>query len=391
MRTRGALIAIVLAVAAATCSDSPTEPQPVCSFTIASASQGFDADGGSGTVTVTTASGCAWSATSNVNWITITGGASGSGPGTVTYSTATNTSADARSGVLTIAGQTHTVNQTGRPAQACTYEISPASLEIRADGDTGSFTVSTASDCAWTATSQDSWVQITSGGQGTGTGTVQFSVSRNPGIPERSTTIAVADRTVSILQRGDVSQCEYRVTPVEFSPCMPEGTVTATLTTDEACPWTAEASVPWISLPGGEAGTGSTTIDVSFTSNYDAPRTGLVMVRWPTPTAGQNLRIAQAGCTYGVSQSAFSFSASAGSGTFQVVQQSIPITCGGPTQDACLWTATSNVPWITITSSMPRRGDDPVNFTVAANDCTQPRTGQIQVRDRIVTITQAGR
>jgi hypothetical protein len=115
------------------------------------------------------------------------------------------------------------------------------------------------------------------------------------------------------------------------------------------------------------------------------------MVRWPTVTAGQNVRIAQAGCSYGVSPSAFSLGASAGSGTFQVVQQSLPIVCGGATQDACLWTATSTVPWITITTMMPRRGDNPVSFTVAANDGTQPRTGQIQVRDRTVTITQAGR
>jgi hypothetical protein len=390
MRTRGALVAIALLVVVATCSDSPTEPEPVCSFSIAPPSQSFTADGGSATVTVTTTSGCAWTATSNANWIAITAGASGSGPGSVTYATSPTTSTDSRSGTLTIAGQTHTVNQAGRPAQACTYQLSPSSLEIRADGDIGSFTVNTASDCAWTAVSQDPWVQITSGGQGTGTGTVQFNVSRNPDIRERSTTIAVNGQVFTVRQRGDISQCEYRVTPVEFSACMPEGTVSAALTTADACPWTVESAVPWISVVSEAAGAGSTTISLSYSSNYDAPRTGVVMVRWPTPTAGQNLRIEQAGCTYGVSQSAFTFSANAGSGTFQVVQQSIPTTCGGPLQDACLWSATSTVPWITITSSMPRRGDDIVNFTVAANGGTQPRTGQILVRDKVITITQAG-
>jgi Putative binding domain, N-terminal/Viral BACON domain len=391
MRRSTIVVLIGLTIVAATCSDSPTEPQPVCSFTIAPSSQGFGADGGSGTVTVTTASGCTWNATSSVNWITLTGGASGSGPGSVTYSTTANTSVDARNGALTIGGQMHAVNQSGRPAPTCTYEISPAGLEIRADGDTGSFTVNTAAECAWTATSQESWVQIMSGGQGTGSGTVQFSVSRNPDIPERTAMIAVADRTFSVRQRGDVSMCEYRVTPVEFSPCMPEGTVSATLTTQDACPWTAAPAESWLDAPSGDSGTGSTTINVSFSSNYDAPRTGVIMVRWPTATAGQNLRIAQAGCTYGVSQSAFSFSANAGSGTFQVVQQSIPIVCGGPLQDACVWTASSTVPWITITPGMPQRGDNPVNFTVAANEGSQARTGQIRVRDRTVTITQAGR
>lgn len=115
------------------------------------------------------------------------------------------------------------------------------------------------------------------------------------------------------------------------------------------------------------------------------------MVRWPTPTAGQNLRIAQAGCRYAVSQSAFSFTAAGGTGTFSVIQQSDPTECGGATQDRCVWTAESQVPWITITLSMPRSGDNPVAFSVAPNGDTAPRTGTIVVRDKAVTITQAGR
>ena len=91
------------------------------------------------------------------------------------------------------------------------------------------------------------------------------------------------------------------------------------------------------------------------------------MVRWPTPTAGQNIRVAQAGCRYGVSRTAIGIVAAGGSSSFDVVQQSDPTECGGATQDRCVWTARSEVPWITITSSMPRSGDNPVAFTVAAN------------------------
>ena len=77
--------------------------------------------------------------------------------------------------------------------------------------------------------------------------------------------------------------------------------------------------------------------------------------------------------------------------TFDVTQQSLPASCGSATQDRCLWTASSNVSWISITTTMPQRGEGRVAFTVAANDTTQSRTGQITVRDRVVTITQAGR
>jgi hypothetical protein len=40
---------------------------------------------------------------------------------------------------------------------------------------------------------------------------------------------------------------------------------------------------------------------------------------------------------------------------------------------------------------MPRTGDNPVAFTVAANDGTSSRVGRIIVRDKVVVITQAGR
>jgi len=91
-----------------------------------------------------------------------------------------------------------------------------------------------------------------------------------------------------------------------------------------------------------------------------------------------------------VSQSAFSLTAAGGAGSFNVIQQSDPTECGGATQDRCIWTARSQVPWITITSSMPRSGDNPAAFSVAANDSTSPRTGTIVVRDKVVTITQGG-
>jgi hypothetical protein len=106
---------------------------------------------------------------------------------------------------------------------------------------------------------------------------------------------------------------------------------------------------------------------------------------------GQNVRIAQAGCRYAVSKTAIGFAAVGGAGTFDVIQQSDPTECGGATQDQCVWSATADVPWITITSSMPRSGDNPVAFTVIANAGADARVGTISVRDKVVLITQGGK
>ena len=81
-----------------------------CSYSLSANNQSFSSSGGPGSVNVVTTSGCAWTATSNANFVSITSGASGTGNGTVSYTVAANTST-ARSGTLTIAGQTYTVNQ----------------------------------------------------------------------------------------------------------------------------------------------------------------------------------------------------------------------------------------------------------------------------------------
>jgi hypothetical protein len=139
------------------------------------------------------------------------------------------------------------------------------------------------------------------------------------------------------------------------------------------------------------SGNGPGVIIFRVSDNWDAPRQSVVKVRWPTVTAGQNLQVRQAGCRYAVSTTAMAIAAAGGPGRFDVFQQSDPYTCGGPTQNGCNWTAESDVPWITVVTSMPQFGDNPVSFTVAQNDSTAARSGAISVRGQVVRITQAGR
>ena len=104
-----------------------------------------------------------------------------------------------------------------------------------------------------------------------------------------------------------------------------------------------------------------------------------------------NVHVAQAGCHYAVSAGAVSVAAAGGPAQFSVIQESEPYTCGGPLQNGCMWIAQSDVPWITVTTSMPQYGDNPVQLTIAVNDGTTPRSGNVRVRDQIVRITQAGK
>ena len=321
----------------------------------------------------------------------VTGGASGDGPGTVAYFVAANQAVEGRDGTLTIEDRRHTIAQSGQSPTVCRYDLVPERAEVGPDAADGTFAVQTSSGCVWSATSTASWLVVGAGGQGSGNGNVSYAVARNPGVDARRATVAVADQTFTVQQSGDIRACQYSVAPVEFRPCMAGGSLTANVTTETSCPWTMTSNASWLSLSDGTSRAGSGVIRMAFSDNYDPPREGIIQVRWPTPTAGQNIRVMQAGCHYAVSRDAFTFTSSGGPGNFDVIQQSDPNTCGGATQDRCVWTARSDVEWITVTTSMPRTGDDRVAFSFAGNDTSASRVGRITVKDKVVVISQAGR
>ena len=371
---------------------SPTEPPPACTFSLSASSLSVTAGGGPNSIGVVTAARCSWTATSDRGWMSITSGTSGTGSGSVTIDLSANTGDATRAGTLTIAGLAVAVLQDGRAP--CVITLSPTSASYRKDAATGSFAINTSGLCQWSAVSTASWLAVTAGSPGAGNGTVSYAVERNRDVADRTATITVNDQSFTVNQAGDppAANCEYSVTPVEINSCMsvPVNLTTA-ITTQDGCTWTATPDTPWITVIGGSSGSGSGTISFRVTDNWDAPRLGNVMVRWPTPTAGQNVRVLQAGCRYAVSMSAINIAAAGGSSRFDVIQQSDPLECGGALQDRCVWTAQANVPWITITTSMPQAGDNPVLFTVADNPGTTARSGTIVVRDKTVVITQAGR
>ena len=394
MRLAVRLVALMVgaaAVAWACGGKSPSQPTPVpsaCSFAVSPASLSVGGAGGSAAVTVSTTALCAWTAASDRGWMTIDSGASGTGSGTVKVSLTANSSSGARAGTLTVAGQAVAVTQDG--TEPCAFALSPATAAFGKDAATGSFSVTSGAACTWTAAADAAWVTITSAASGTGSGTVAYAVARNTDVTPRTASIRVAEQAFSISQQGDAGLCQFSVAPVTLSACMavPYELVTS-VTTQTACTWTAATDTPWITLSGAGARTGPGEVRFSIGDNYDAPRLGVVKLRWNTPTAGQNVQVAQAGCRYGVSTAAIAAPAAGGSFTFDVLQQSDPTECGGPLQDGCVWSAQADASWVTITTAMPRRGDDRVAFTVAPNGGA-PRTATITVRDTHVVVSQGG-
>jgi hypothetical protein len=251
-----------------------------CSYSLSATSANFSAGGGAGSVNVTAGSGCAWTAASNASWISITGGASGNGNGTVTYNVQANTG-PARSGTLTIAGQTFTVTQ----ANGCTFSVAPTGSNFTSAGGSGSFGINASNPgCQWTAAANNSWISIVSGSSGTGSGSISFAVQTNPGIA-RTGTITAGGQTFTINQ---LSGCTYAINPSSqnFTTTGGNGSFAVT-SSDGSCPWTATSNNPWITITGGASGTGNGNVGFSVAANTGAARTGTITAGGQTFTINQ--------------------------------------------------------------------------------------------------------
>jgi hypothetical protein len=169
-----------------------------CSVSISPASQNFPWAGGSVSFAVSTAPGCTWTAVSPISWVRITAGESGSGAGAATFTAEETPSSLRRSATVSIAGQTFAVGQEGAP---CSFVLGPFSAAVAAGGASGRFEVNTKEACAWSASSNDPWLDVTAGGSGSGDGDVSFSADANPGAA-RTGTIVAGGLTFTVSQAG---------------------------------------------------------------------------------------------------------------------------------------------------------------------------------------------
>ncbi|MEW6209322.1 MAG: BACON domain-containing carbohydrate-binding protein [Acidobacteriota bacterium] len=349
--------------------------QVVCIYSLSAPDVAIGGLGGSSSVDVIAPTGCAWTAVSNVPWVTITSGSSGSGNGTVNFTVGVNPDATPRSGTLTIAGITFTVNQAANPA-GCSFMIAPTSATIAAAGGTGSVTVTaTLQSCGWTAVSNDPFITVTSppGGVGTGNGTVTYSVAANPSSTPRTGTITIAGETFTVNQ--DPAPCAFGLTPMSMTFQAAGGSSSVMVNAPVGCNWTAVSNDAFITITSGASGSGNGTV------NYSVAAYGGLTVRMGTMTiAGLTFTVTQLpACNFAITPMAMNFLKAGGNGTITVTAD-----------PGCPWTAVSNVPWITITMGASGTGNGTVKYSVAFNPVKAKRTGTITVAGRTFTVTQSG-
>lgn len=334
-----------------------------CSYGIAPEAASVAAAGGTGRIAVTAPDGCAWTAVSSDAWLSVTGGASGTGNGEVLYAAAAS-GGQSRVATIAIGGRTFTLTQ----GQACTYGLSATSQSVPPAGGTGTVTVAAGDQCPWTATSNASWLTITSGATGAGTGTVTFAAAAQSG-PPRTGTLTIAGLTFTVTQGA---ACTFTISPDQASIGAAGGTAAVTVTTGDGCGWSASSPVPWLRFASGSSGTGSGGVQLAIDANTGPARSAVATIAGLAFTVNQS-----SGCTFTIAPPSYDAPAAA---------SSVAVTVTGAA--SCSWTAASAVPWLSITGTTSGTGSGTVQVAVAAN-ASPARTGTVAIGGQTFTVTQA--
>ena len=340
-----------------------------CLYTMSTntASYGFAA--ATSVVSVATGPACMWSVDNTNDWISILSTTNNIGDGNVTYAVDANRDTVARTGLVTIASQTFTINQDAGP---CIYKISPTTRSHGSGMASNTVSITASNNCPWEVANTNGWISIASATSGVGPATISYVLDANLSLHNRTGTVVIADQVLTITQ--DALVCDYSLSPTNRVHDSSPGTNSVSLVTDAPCPWIILNTNTWISIASGTSGTGSATIAYTLEENSAIlGRTGFVQI------ADRQLTIVQHGvsCEYTISSTNQTHG-------FRPATNAVILTA----PSACSWFVVNTNDWITITSEIMGNGNGVIGYTLATNLSLAERTGVVQIADQALTIIQ---
>jgi len=303
--------------------------------------------------------------------------AGGTGGGSIAVSVTANTS-QARTATVTIGDTAVRVNQaagsgpatgpTPSPAPSptpappsCTYNLQQASLTAGRAAEAFTIGITASAGCAWSVSTNASWITITDGRTGSGNGTFRIAVAANNGAA-RTGTVRAATETLTVRQDGGT--CSYSIKPGSYDAGRGPDDIRVSVTADTGCAWTASTGADWVTIAEGRTGSGSGTVRLQIPSNSSGPRTALVSIAGETFTLNQ-----EGGCDTRIKPKNYH----SGRGPDDI---RVDVSA----REGCSWTSSSNVSWVTVAEGATGSGDGTVRLVV------QPNQGP----DRATTLTIAG-
>ena len=245
-----------------------------CNTSIQPDSTTLGVNGGSVTVAVTADPACNWVTVSSSNFVNIVSGTSGLGNGSVTLSVPANT-AQPRSALFSIAGNTFTLSQSGTCDIPVVYTAHPPSAS---GGAAGSFNISSHPNCTLDTRTSAPWLEA----RLTNPTTVDLIATANLG-PTRSATAAIAGQNFTILQPGGYV-CSYVLPPATLMVDPLGGQGSVGVSTVPGCDWIGVSNDSWLKVLGADA----SVVNFQAAPNSGPARIGSLTI------AGQTFTVTQA-------------------------------------------------------------------------------------------------
>ena len=173
------------------------------------------------------------------------------------------------------------------------------------------------------------------------------------------------------------SSCSVTLGSVTTSVGSSATTGTLPVTAASTCSWTAVSSASFLTVTSGATGTGNGSVGYSIAANTGADRSASIAVNGTSVNFTQSaFQLVAPACAISVSTT--NAKANSGGG---------PVSIALSTVSSCSWTATSNSPFLTITSGASGSGPGTIVVTAAQNTGAS-RTGTVTIGGTTVTITQ---
>ena len=282
----------------------------------------------------------------------------------------------------------------------CQPSLQGSQASFGSSGGTGTLTIGVERECAWTAGTLATWVEITSSRQGQGDATLSYRVQANPDPVVRRGGLAVGEQRFDLTQ--DAAPCQFAVSRPTDAIDAAGGQARVDVSAHSACRWTASSDAPWV-VVSPASGSGSAAVQMSVQPNPGGTRIATLTVAGhqlpltqaakgsppapppapapsPTPPPAPGPPPAPApGCSFRLDPPQREFTAVGGAGSFTV-----------ETGAACAWTASSNEAWVVLSGSASGTGTQEVRYLVLSNLARQNRDARITIAGSNHRVTQRG-
>ena len=269
---------------------------------------------------------------------------------------------------------TSSMTVTNPSLDRCTMTVANSMSSVGASGGNGRLTVTAGRECAWAVTSNVSWITPTPPAGGQGDGSVNYVVAANATADVRRGTVAIGGQTLDVVQEG--LTCQFDLQPDSQKLDADGGTGSFAVEGPIGCNWTPAASNDWITITDGGNRTANGSVNFRIPPNTGANREGSITVGGQVFAILQGALQGTAECRFQLSATNRSFGGASGTGT---------VTVTGPR--SCSWTASANVPWISLTDGTSGSGNGTVSFAVHAN-LGASRNGVLTIGGQRYAVTQ---